>query len=319
MSSPKRILWSANDPGGMNAIAPVIEALIARGDEVVGIATGPALTVAHQKKFPLTESPPASVQLLLAGTSFGDSVDKQIRAVLSDIPSVYVLDYWGNYALRFSTEGAALRYLPTKLCVMDATAQAGAVREGIPEDRIVITGNPYFEHFTDNVTQDAEDPHEILFISQPIRKDVGRIYGFDEYTVLESLKRVVERSEGYRLVLKLHPRDEAGKYDAYLSDRVSISREKSLEAALSKAGTVVVMYSIVLMQAALAGKKVLSYQPGLIGEDLLPTNALGVTQKISHERELEVALRTPRPAPAPAALWPKGATNRILQVIDSLI
>ena len=42
MNSPKRVLVSANDPGGANAIVPVVQALIARGDTVCGIVTGPA-------------------------------------------------------------------------------------------------------------------------------------------------------------------------------------------------------------------------------------------------------------------------------------
>ena len=337
MNSLKRILWSANDPGGMNAIVPVIKALIARGDEVVGIATGPAVAIAAQKGIAVQDAAAYSEEILrgkveaarsqvfLAGSSFGDSIDKKILRLIPQVPSVYVLDFWSNYRMRFSAEREDLGYLPTAICVMDDLARREMLAVGFDDEHLHVTGNPHTEHFTEGITRDREDPHEIVFISQPVREVDGEKYGFDEYLVLEHLARAVQKMPGpFYLRLRLHPKDEPHKFDEYLDGRILMSPASSLEEALSTAGLVVGMFSPVLIQAAAAGKRVLSYEPGLKREDPLATNHLGLTKKLATERELDEALKKYAAGELSAAtlnadaLWPKGATERILQVIDTV-
>lgn len=338
MSLPKRILWSANDPGGMNAIAPVIRALLLRGDAVSGIATGPAVAIANYQDLPVADASgygseelelavqAARANVFLAGTSAGDSIDKKIFRLIPHTPSVYVLDFWSNYRMRFSTQGEHLGYLPTFICVMDELARQEMLADGIPDDIIRVTGNPHTEHFTEGITREREDAHEILFISQPMREVDGLKYGFDEYVALEHVSRAVQvLPEPYCLHIRLHPKDEPHKFDRYLNERVAIATEGTLEAALSAAGLVIGMFSPVLIQAAAAGKRVVSYEPGLIGSDPLATNRMGLTRKLSSEDELRDALAVYargewRSAQLdPSALWPKGAAERILQIVDTLI
>lgn len=336
MNSPKRILWSANDPGGMNAIVPVIDALVARGDVVTGIATGPAVGIAKQKNVAVQDATnytgdelqknvaAARPGVFLAGTSGGDSIDKKIFRLIPHVPSVYVLDFWSGYRARFSKEGEDLAYLPSAICVMDELARQEMLTVGFEDAWIHVTGNPHTEHFTEGITREHEDSHELLFISQPVREAGDEKYGFDEYIVLEHLIRAVETlPEQFRFFIRLHPRDDSHKYDEYVNERVSMSPASSLEEALSTAGLVIGMFSPVLIQAAAVGKRVLSYEPGLKGEDPLATNRLGLTRKISDEKELQetlMAYSTGEPPPTAldvSALWPNGAAERILQVIDS--
>ena len=208
---------------------------------------------------------------------------------------------------------------------MDELAKEEMVAEGIPAERIAVTGNPYFEHFADTVTCDGEDTHEILFISQPLRKDAGNRYGFDEYEVFEYIQEAFELlPHTYHLCIRLHPREDADKYNEYLKNRVSLSSEKTLEESLSKAGLVIGMFSSVLMQAALAGKRVLSVQPRSVGRDLLPTNRTGMTRKIVDKQALREALAEyvsgayPCPIAGGTSLYPKGAVGRIVQIIDTI-
>lgn len=302
--SSKRVLWSAGDPGGKNAIMPVVEALIARGDEA--------------------SENLASPDVFLAGTSASpDSQDKKFLERHPEVPSVYVLDFWGNYRVRFLTsEGALL--IPNVLCVMDEEAKKGAIAEGIPAERIVVTGNPYWDHFADGITRDGEDKHRILFISQPVRAGVGERYGFDEYTaVTDVIAAMGALPARYRLGIRLHPLDEPHKYDTYLNERVFLV-EGTLEENISAAGLVIGMFSPVLMQAAAAGKPVLSYEPDST-VDMLPTNRLGLTRRATSSQELRDTLAryaTGRHAGAPVAIeryWPKGATERVLKVIDTIV
>src|SRR3989338_9378507 len=153
MSSSKRILWSANDPGGANAVVPVVEALVRRGDDVVGVVTGPALEIAQQKKLPVALESPWRPDLFLAGTSGAlDSVDKQLLRTLRDTPSVYVMDFWNNYRMRFT------EILPTRLCVIDEQSKKDAIADGLSAESIVVTGNPHFDHFADKISKSGEDP-----------------------------------------------------------------------------------------------------------------------------------------------------------------
>ncbi len=309
MSSYK-ILWSANDPGGAHAVIPVVEALMARGDEVVGIVTGPAYALAQEKNLSLASEVPWHPDLLLAGTSMGDSPDKKLLCELTDVPSVYVMDFWSNYRARFAST------LPTRLCVIDRQSKEEAAVEGIPADRVVVTGNPYFERFAEDVTRDHEDVKLILFISQPVRADIGNKYGFDEYHVLGNI--IAALPKGYRLGIRLHPRDDVHKYERLVDGNVFIMGG-SLEEALSRAGLIVGMFSPVLMQAATAGKLTMSYQPG----GHVDVKRMGLGLEATSPEELKTALSRyaageyhPRQT---APQWPTGAVNRIIAVIDELL
>ena len=85
------------------------------------------------------------------------------------------------------------------------------------------------------------------------------------------------------------------------------------------------MFSPVLIQAAVAGKAVLSYEPGLIGEDPLPTNQLGLTHCVHSVEELSTEMESYHSGARShsradiSMLWPPGATKRVVQVVDSLL
>lgn len=339
MSSLKRVLWSANDPGGANAILPVVQELLSRGYECMGLLTGPARESAGRMGLTYTDAAEFNdeernariesfrPEVLLAGRSVGYSIDKRILEFLNKkgVPSVYVLDFWNDYWQRLSEEERDYRYLPSMICVMDDLARDEMIEEGVPPERVTVTGNPYFDHWTDGITADSEDRFEILFVSQPISTVEGGQYGFDEFTVLKALIQELESlPPEYRLVIRPHPKEDAAKFDAFLGERVRIADAATLEAALSSAGLVIGMFSPVLIQAAAAGKRVLSVQLGAIGRDPLPTNRAGLTRKAGTPAEVQDALEdyaAGRYKPAGLsveALWPKGAAQRIIQIIERL-
>ena len=350
MNSPKRILVSANDPGGANAILPVIRMLSERGDSLHCIATGPALDQFRStflspqyldKKLSIgvidgallsDADLPHEIQtfrpdVFLAGVSIGDSIDKRILRQLKNTPSVDVIDFWSHYGRRFSEARADYGHLPSRVCVIDERMRNEMLAEGFPPERLVVTGNPHFEHFTEGITRDAEDKECAVFISQPIRKDDAQSGtqlegGYDEYQVLETV--VACLPAGMRLSIRLHPREEKNKFDSYLTGRVTIAGEATLEEALSHAGLVIGMFSNVLMQAAFAHKPTISYQPGKAGDDPLPSNALGITALATDEEELRNLFSSytngtfPRPESGVERVWPKGATEHVVTVIDGL-
>lgn len=336
-----RVLVSADNPGGANAILPVAVALRDSGDMLLCVLAGSAREVFSREGLEYVDASVVpkeeifnsidafSPDLLLTGTSQGYSVDKDLLLYTRErIPSVCVLDFWNGYMSRFSREGNDLAYLPSLVCVMDEAARSDMVAEGIPQDRILVTGNPYFEHFAECVTRENEDPRLILFISQPVSElshpENGTPYGFDEFATLSGLIRASESLPAdYRIQVRLHPRDDRNKYDALLSERVTLSDEPTVEKDLSHAGLIIGMFSPVLIQAAIAGKRVIRFQPGML-QDAMPASLGSSFAHAEDTQELtrlltayaDGSLTLPEIAPQ----WQKsGATARVIEQVRKLL
>ena len=310
VSNGMKVLFAAQDPGGRNAIMPVILALKSEGAEVGTDVAEP--------------------DIFIAGTSAGDSLDKQIMRTLGVTPSLYVLDFWLNYWQRFSSAGKKdFAFLPTRICVMDEIAKKEMIAEGFPTERLIVTGNPHFDHFADAVERKGEE-ERILFVSQPL-SSLAAMPGFsaaacDEYAAIGNILDVLRTlPPKYYLSLRLHPKEPKGKYKEYLEPRVRRADEPTLEEALSKSGLIIGMSSPVLIQAAAAGKKVLSYEPELLGNDPLVSNRVGVTTRIESKEALADALvayaigKWDFKTRSLREVWPKGATERVVEVVHALV
>lgn len=321
------VLISAQDPGGANSVIPVAVELMNRGHEVVAQVEGAAHDMFVMRGIPLGICHDPTVVLL--GTSGGESIEKRVTVeTRGKAPAVAVLDFWSNYWQRFSSPGIKdFAYLPDLVCVMDDIAKEGMVADGFPPERLMVTGNPHFDHFADGITTERENQKRILFISQPIRTD-GALPGFvpplfDEYAILETMRATLPN--GHVLSIRLHPRDDADKYDSYMDNRIRIAPEATLEEAISGSGLIIGVASPVLIQAAAAGKKVLSYQPALNGPDEMVSNRVGVTTLIDSPQALTRTLKAYAEGKWPyrtrplREVWPAGATERVVEVVQSLV
>ena len=325
-----KVLFSANDAGGANAIAPVIASLAGKGAELHGALSGPAQDIFAASGIPFTAGFSASPEIFVAGTSAGDTPDKRIMRELTGTPSLYVLDFWLNYWQRFSTTGKKdFAYLPTRICVMDEIAKGEMIAEGFPPERLIVTGNPHFDHFADAIERADEEAGRILFISQPLR-DIARMQGYsgaayDEYASLSDVVQALESvPEQFYVSIRLHPKESDEKYAAYIGSRVRWAPESTIEGAISRSGLVVGMSSPVLMQAAAAGKRVVSYEPGLAGADSLVSNRCGVTRRLDTPAGLAAEFSdyaAGKPSPTTEdfrKFWPQGATERVVAEVYAL-
>ena len=223
-----KVLLSAQDPGGANAVIPVAVEMQKRGDAVVAMAEGAARDMCAARGIALSDM--SDPDVILFGTSGGESVEKRVLLQMrGKAPTVAVLDFWSNYWQRFSGPGTKdFKYLPDMVCVMDDIARDEMLAEGFPPERIAVTGNPHFDHFADGITRESEDQKRVLFISQPIRADT-KIPGLarppsDEYDALDALCAALPA--GHMLSIRLHPRDTRNKYDRYLNSRITIAAER---------------------------------------------------------------------------------------------
>lgn len=342
----KNILLSGSDPGGFQTIIPLIDPLRQEGHSISLIVGGAAVKICADKSLEFIDGDKLTPEelrekvaaikpdIFISGTSGGYAIDKKILPIIKELgaPSLYVLDFWSNYWQRFSSEkGKDFAFLPDTICVLDQYCKDEMVKEGFAAEIIKITGNPHFDHFADAITTTSEETNTVLFVSQPIReqneKKTSIIYPFDEYVALQDLVDAVAAFPDVRISVRLHPRENVGKFDELMSkhpSQISLSKESSLEAALSKASCIVGMFSPVLLQAKLASKSVLSYQPGGAATDPLITNKLGITKLVDSKESLvqsmaELHKNDFQDASKEAFSWPKDATKRVIEVIDFLI
>lgn len=236
--------------------------------------------------------------------------------------SIYIMDYWAHYRERFYDAGTDRMHLPDIICVMDDSAKREMIADGFDADKIKVTGNPYFDDFQKNITNNQEDPKTILFLSQPISDRRGE-FGFDEFEVLSDLLMALRNlAVDFKVIIKQHPREDKGKFDGYLDKNVSVENEAPVETAVSRVGLIFGMNSMVLFQAAVAGKKVISYQPNLKTKDFLISNRFGLSLPVFEKSGLENALKEyfngkfPVSEKAADGLIVSNATENVIKLID---
>ncbi len=323
------ILALSGDPGGANALAPVIDALRKSGRvRVEARAYRQACAVWQRRGLSFesvdeaVEPPiPPNTRLVLTSTSLnGVDLEKRVivTAGLRGIPSVTVLDFWSNYRRRFSSTGDNLDRLPDKIAVMDAQAQKEMVEEGFDVERLVATGQPAFDDltrwragFTPERRATVRErfgvaPGDLLviFASQPFLAfrssgvELPQYPGYDEHSVaallVKALEQIAEESQrGITLAIRLHPREEASSFDDLRSERIRVLVATGGDAfeAVCAADLVTGMSTVLLVEACYLGCVVASLQPNLRGPDTLPTNRLGFSRALYSEGEILPAMR----------------------------
>jgi CDP-Glycerol:Poly(glycerophosphate) glycerophosphotransferase len=182
----RRILVFSRDPGGTNAVLPLIEPLRTKGNEVVvyGKDMAPFIyrrmnmdcldirdvvssgSEAEIDKFVRKVGP----DLIVTGTSSEDFTERHLwkAAEKAGIASFAVLDQWTNYRLRLVPEGEdstngnvneRALVTPSFFFIMDELAKEEMSALGIDRKRLVVTGQPFFDYVRD--TGERFAPREV--------------------------------------------------------------------------------------------------------------------------------------------------------------
>lgn len=252
----KKILATSWHPGGVNAISPVIKALIQEGktevvvigyqfsekifqDNGIGYKTIESynlkdVSLDSMEKLLAIESP----NLILTGTATQDDNNRDIieqtitlAAKRSNIKSLSVLDFWAEYFSRFSNiyTGEKFKFLPDKIAIMDNYAKEAMLEEGFQRYKLVITGSPDFdklrnmaESFTESEKQEIQGKIGlgvdilVLYVANVFKKEN---FGFWD---LDNLKLINE-------VLNELPSDLKNKVGLATKLHPRISKEDSEE------------------------------------------------------------------------------------------
>jgi hypothetical protein len=255
------IIAVGGDPGGANALAPVIEAL--SRDPTVQVhpyAYNEACTVWKNggivfetlPEIPRDEEITKILQeikpsLLLVATSHNTKEYEKyfIKAAREqNIPSLSILDFWALYSVRFNDKKGNLVFLPDRIAVMDEQAKMEMIGEGFEPEKLVITGQPAFDelnYWKQQFNQDIKwkirnrlgikkDDLVVLFVSEPYVGDApGEMFypGYKKEDVLHSLIEELndinnDCDRDIVLVIRPHPRENPRDFDQYKGSSIKV-------------------------------------------------------------------------------------------------
>lgn len=299
-----------HDAGGAAAAAPLVAELLRIYDCTI-YAHDTAASVLHGLPVEIKRSLTATgvvgalkkinPNLVLTGTSTpGNTIDRVSIAAAQEmrIPSLAILDYWGNYRARFEDiHGNPLGCLPDRISVMNKTAEKEMIAEGIPASRISVSGSPRFENIIDRrdnknsqrriiARQHGLDPAKpwILFLSQPYRAVFGgeegarRKTGYTEMDAARCLMDSIKEIDA-QLLVRLHPREEESNRHVFENTPCAFVQNAEINDLLSACNIVTGMSTVALIDAYLMKKPVISIQPDQTNEDLCYLTRFGLIPK----------------------------------------
>lgn len=332
MSVPgRKVLLLARDPGAANTLFPLVEPLRSRGYEVLLYGEGRALEKYRQFGFSgidLADLLPnctvndtetfiagLAPDVLITGTGSETNLEKYAWESASrlGIASLAILDQWVNYGVRFSEfnlyqldeyrANPRHPYMPDRILVMDETARQGLIADGIPAERIAITGQPYFEfvsergrHFREATRRD--DIYRVLFVSEPISKFSASAaelpHGYSEGSIRQAIRDVLseihaETGKRFELAVRLHPLEEDPDHLTAASEDGVVVVIDTIEhpwRSIHACDLVTGMASMLLFEAYLMDKPVLSVQIGLTGEDPFILSRIGCLPTVTDRQRL---------------------------------
>ena len=280
-----RVLFSAQDPGGTNALIPIFKKIY-KNHQVQFFGAEHAIDILKKNRLPyldctalikktiekkFTDFRP---QVVVVGTSSrSDSIEKIATSWAKGrgIATISIIDSWSNYALRFSSaaDNQDLKYLTDVVCVVDSRMKRECVAEGLPPQMIKITGSPYLYESLGKIKIKGEKK-QVLFLSQPLSLPPYNRFPFDEYTIMRDLLNYRHLDKLGKIIIKPHPKEDKKRFAKLASSSNSIAvadKGKDVYKLISSARLIIGMNSITLLEAALAGKSVISYQPGISKND----------------------------------------------------
>ena len=340
-----RVLVFSRDPGGANTVIPLVGPMRARGWEVLTYGKDAALIKYRQAGLEATdlrevlaEVTPAALtgflsavapDLVITGTSADDFTEKFLWQACEQlgIPCFAVLDQWINYGLRFSAHGvndialyrpgSAPAYLPTRIVAMDDYARTEMVADGLPEARILVCGQPYFETVRGSRDETAQiarfceqaalqpDDFVVVFASEPITTTYGpealSHWGYSERSILTSLVGALERTAADSdrqlvLVVRPHPKEGVRHFADIVGRcrrvRAVFDTDSSPWTLINRADLVCGMSSMFLLESAVLQTRLLSIQIGLCRQDPFILSRRGLSKSVLSEDELARALRS---------------------------
>lgn len=245
MRNNTKYLLAAQHFGAANATIPVAKELKSRGNDVVYLAHDQAEIKCVELGFPYKTTADYGVPNELPAFN-ADSMKDVLRAISPDyvltgscserewnglekslimasqqmgIPTTMLVDLWPEADIRFKNYlNPDSLIVPEKVCVLDAEGKRLVTQQGIPADKVFVTGNPYFDMSLkeylglDDVWKRNVKGRAGMSTNRPLmfyagnafRKEEGDFCDFDNvYAINETL---TDSSLDLSIVVRLHGR-----------------------------------------------------------------------------------------------------------------
>lgn len=246
------------------------------------------------------------------------------------IPSICAVDLFALQEVQWIGQPG----YATRVCVLNNAVRKMFLAHGRKSQEIVVTGNPAFDRLTVPETVQAgaqlrRDRHWddgkkiILWASQiePEQHPFADLSGDPTLPrrVEQALRQLVAVDENLRLVVRYHPSERVDFEPGIRVDFSPVS--EPIAALLHAVDVVVVTASTVGLEAAIAGKPVISVDNSIFTPDT-QYSSMGISRGVTDIKDLGVALKEALAGVGPGFAQGqsgKTATQEILQVIDSLL
>lgn len=298
----KRILFCAQDPGGANAIAPLVHRVaqeslmpynvfaskyafqIFQNNGIKRIINCSQSSRKDLRRFYDKINP----HVIFTGTSEGYCLEKEITRIASrrGAKTISIVDSWMNYAKRYSSaeNPRDLLYMTETICVNDEFMKSECVKDGIPPENLKITGNPYLAESAKKINKRRAgkgNKSNLLFISQPLSHG-----DTNQYSLMKDLLNFPSIEQFKSITVRPHPKEnESSKYPEiitrYKDISIKVDHTRDIYKLINKSDLIIGVNSIVLFECAVSGKVVISYQPHreLFEDDMLINNRIGLSYK----------------------------------------
>ena len=221
---------------------------------------------------------------LFTGTSYTSRIEMDFvrEAAKRGISSASFVDHYTGFDVRFGT--ADNRFLPDEIHVLDDKAAALTREAGLPGGRIRVTGNPYHEFlkkWRSRLTKaevfqqlgiPVSEAKTILFAPDPLSNAGGvEKFGTDEVAILKLfLESLGDAGRPTQLLIKAHPNQSMEYLKTGLKNvpknvevhLVPAEKDALLNDLIQQTDLVVGMFSSILLEAELLGKKSLGILVG---------------------------------------------------------
>lgn len=247
-----------------------------------------------------------------------------LAAGLRGVPSLAM----GDLFLDFEWQWMADNGFATRVTVLGESVRRHLITKGRSPATIAVTGNPALDHLVSETAVASgtalrsrlgwQERSIIAWTLPAVTAGDTRIAPVADK--LDILQAMLDRDANLRIILRAHPnqRMDFGRLD----DRYHVSpREESVHAVIHAADVLFTEFSMVGLEAALAGKPVVTNS----ADDAIPYGPLGLSTDIATIADLDAALTTAlrdRPEPRLDLLGapPTGtATANVIKEIDRLL
>lgn len=333
----KKILVAAHDPGGSNVIGPIIAKLAGQTQQysLTLALLGPArqriptsgsniiatdLPALPTPGFPNEQSTreesvaalldQLQVDIIFTATSYNSNLERLFlkHAKKRRIPSAAIIDYWANYAERFTLEGQ--RYFPDVLFVTDKK-MAEEVQSEHPSSQIIVCGNPHLRelaetHASHRQAQQKNKKQRYRFFSENVHHYFPH-RPINEFSMVTQLVRfLADRNSSAEFLVRPHPMESHAPWEKFFADFSSREELKSIKLSLDTSPFPEVLAdnfiaigitSMALLETTVCNIPTFSYQIGLpdTGYLFLPFAEYRITPLKTAE-DLDLLLAPP-PAP----------------------